>query len=119
MRADKREHDAEYQEKNQYSIPARNAPQKAKLMNQTSNIMDHDVQKYWDGSNLNNKEGTTLDLKLNSLPAGCHADDLKKAAGVKHVIGAEVTIDNFTGKCKGDGRLRVRLSAGETEESVK
>ena len=44
---------------------------------------------------------------------------MKRAAGVKHVISSDVTIDNFTGQCKGDGRLKVRLSAGETEAMVK
>lgn len=44
---------------------------------------------------------------------------MKRLAGVKHVISSDVTIDNFTGQCKGDGRLKVRLSAGETEAEVK
>ena len=45
--------------------------------------------------------------------------DIKKAAGVKHVISSEVDINNFTGDCIGAGRLKVRLSKGETEEGVK
>ena len=81
--------------------------------------MGHNVHNYYDESNLVNKEGATLDFDLHSLPASTHQADLKKAAGVKHVISSDVTIDNLTGQCKGDGRLKVRLSAGETEADVK
>jgi len=53
------------------------------------------------------------------LKPSAEGADLKKAAGVKHVISSDVTINNFTGQCTGIGRLKVRLSAGETEAQVK
>lgn len=66
-----------------------------------------------------NEEGKTLDFDLKGLKSNTHGKDLKAAAGVKHVISSDVTIDNFTGQCKGEGRLKIRLSAGETEAQVK
>jgi hypothetical protein len=88
-------------------------------MNQTSNIMGGDATRYFDKGNLANEEGKTLDFDLIGLKATAEGADLKRAAGVKHVISSDVTIDNFTGQCKGDGRLKVRLSAGETEADVR
>ena len=88
-------------------------------MNQTSNILGGEAQKYYDKQNLANEEGKTLDFDLRGLKPTAQGSDLKKAAGVKHVISSDVNIDNFTGQCKGDGRIKVRLSAGETEQDVR
>jgi len=92
-------------------------------MNQTSNIGDNipgaGAQEFWKKENLVNEEGRTLDFDLHKLPKQTMGSDIKKAAGVKHVISSEVDINNFTGDCIGAGRLKVRLSKGETEEGVK
>ncbi len=66
-------------------------------MNQTSNILGHEVHKYYDKSNLVNEAGATLDFDLHKLPGDAQKADIKKAAGVKHVISTDVVIDNFTG----------------------
>tara|TARA_B110000503_G_C7103259_1_gene394788 strand:+ start:1137 stop:1313 length:177 start_codon:yes stop_codon:yes gene_type:complete len=57
-----------------------------------------------------------LDFDLRGLPVTADSKDLKKAANVKHVISSDVDIDNFTGNCKGTGRMKIRLNEGETEE---
>jgi hypothetical protein len=59
--------------------------------------MGHDVQKYYDKGNLANEEGKTLDFDLRGLQGSAQGSDLKRAAGVKHVISSDVNIDNFTG----------------------
>ena len=66
-------------------------------MNQTSNILGHDVHKFYKEENLANKEGKTLDFDLRGLPSNCQIADLKKHSGVKHIISSDVNIDNFTG----------------------
>ena len=88
-------------------------------MNQTSNLMGHDAQKYYDNANLANAKGEVLDFDLRGLPSHCEEQDIKRAAAVKHIISSEVAIDNLTGNCRGTGRLKIRLSEGETESQVK
>lgn len=53
------------------------------------------------------------------MPENCDEIKLKKAANAKHIISAEISVDNFLGKCKGDGRLKIRLNEGETTEQVR
>lgn len=40
-------------------------------MNQTSNILGHEVHKYYNDENLANKDGKTLDFDLRGLPSDC------------------------------------------------
>lgn len=75
--------------------------------------MGHDATKYYDKQNL--ATGQVLDFDLQGLPNSADSIDIKKAANVKHVISSDVDIDNFTGNCKGTGRLKIRLNEGETE----
>ena len=37
---------------------------------------------------------------------------------MRHIISADINCDNLTGECKGNGRIKVRLSEGETHETV-
>ena len=53
------------------------------------------------------------------MPENCDEIKLKKAANVKHIISTEISYDNFLGKCKGDGRIKIRLNDGETTEQVR
>jgi len=63
--------------------------------------------------------GEVLDLDLGGLPEHCDEAAIKAAANVRHVIAAEVDTDNLKGTCKGTGRIKIRLSDGETERAVK
>lgn len=56
---------------------------------------------------------------MYGLPEHCDELDLKKNANVKHVISTEITLDNMKGICKGDGRIKIRLNDGETEQQVR
>ena len=53
---------------------------------------------------------------MSGLPENCDEIKLKRAANAKHIISTEINIDNFLGKCKGDGRLKIRLNDGESVE---
>jgi hypothetical protein len=44
---------------------------------------------------------------------------LKKIANVKHVISADVDLDNLKGTCTGTGRIKIRLNEGEDPESIR
>ena len=70
----------------------------------------------WKGRSSN--IGQVLDFDANSIPAHCTADDLKRAAGVRHVVGSEVDQDHMKGTCTGTGRVQIRLSDGETEAMI-
>ena len=59
-----------------------------------------------------------MDIDLSNLPMDCDEMKVKKVANVKHMISAELRHDNLTGACKGDGRVKIRLSDGETLEQV-
>lgn len=73
-------------------------------------------------SSLNNyakyKEANAavLDIVLQNLPATTDALNLRKISGSKHIISAVVDCDNLNGKCKGTGRIQIRLNHGETAE---
>jgi len=46
-----------------------------------------------------------IDLSLKNLPADADLKQVKRLAGVKHVIDAQLDEDNFRGICKGTGRI--------------
>lgn len=60
-----------------------------------------------------------IDLILNGLPAETMQGDLKKIAAVKHVISSEIDVDNLKGTCRGSGRIKIRLNAGEEPETIR
>ena len=86
-------------------------------MNLVSSIGGHDAARYFDKSNL--QKAAVIDFDLNGLPSECDQATIKQVANVKHVISADVSHDNFTGACKGDARIKVRLNEGETEDMIK
>ena len=65
-----------------------------------------------------NAKPEVYELSLTGLGANVNAQDLKKMAGVKHVIAASVVEDNMKGTCVGTGTVKVRLNHGETREQV-
>ena len=50
------------------------------------------------------------DLVLNSVPQKYTAPEIKEFCGGVHVVSLVLDIDNFTGTCKGTGRLKVRTN---------
>jgi len=81
----------------------------------TSTIGGHDAIKQYDNKN----KGEVLDFDLLGLPENCDEQAVKQKANVKHVISTELEFDNMKGVCRGNGRIKVRLNEGETEEIVR
>lgn len=44
---------------------------------------------------------------------------MRKISGSRHIISATVDVNNFSGACKGTGRIQIRLNHGETADQVK
>jgi RNA recognition motif-containing protein len=67
------------------------------------------------------KEATPqiVDMVVSNLPKHFDEKALRKVSGSKHIISAVVDVDNFTGSCKGTGRIQIRLNHGETADSVR
>jgi len=53
---------------------------------------------------------------VSGLNQNCDEIQIKKIAGVKHVIATEIDFDNLRGVCKGTGRIKIRLNEGEDKE---
>jgi len=49
-------------------------------------------------------------LSLSGLGANVDAQDVKKMAGVRHVVSATVDEDNMKGTCVGTGKVKVRIA---------
>jgi hypothetical protein len=60
-----------------------------------------------------------VDLILSGMGANMDDKEIKKIAGVKHVISSEVDLDNLKGTCKGTGRIKIRLNDGEDTEMIR
>ena len=65
-----------------------------------------------------NSKPNVYELTLSGLGSDMNAQDVKKMAGVRHVISATVEEDNMKGTCVGTGKVKVRLNHGETREQV-
>ena len=63
---------------------------------------------YQDNLPLKNPE--IYDFELNSVNVNYSAPEIKEFCGGVHVVSLVLDIDNFTGACKGTGRLKVRTS---------
>jgi len=79
--------------------------------------MNLNNKDFWD-PNRGNDIGRVVDFEINSIPAHWTGEDVKRAAGVRHVVGTEVDQDNVKGTCTGTGRVQIRLSENETEEMI-
>ena len=65
-----------------------------------------------------NSKPNVYELNLTGLGSDVTAQDVKKMAGVTHVINATVEEHNIKGTCTGVGKVKVRLNHGETREQV-
>jgi hypothetical protein len=59
-----------------------------------------------------------IDLDLQGLPSSIKEEDLKKIAGVKHVINTTIESDSIRNVCTGTGRIKLRLQPEESSETV-
>ena len=73
-------------------------------------------QTHFDKSGHKNE---IIDFDLKNLPPHIDDIDIKKMAGVKHVISTQVDVDSLTNQCKGTGRVKLRLGANEDAEQVR
>jgi hypothetical protein len=76
--------------------------------------MNDPAQMYYDKSRM--AKGEVVDFDLRGLPVNADESIVKQVAGVKHIIETAVKHDTFTGECKGEARIKIRLAQGETEE---
>lgn len=65
-----------------------------------------------------NSKPAVVEITLSGLGANIDAQEVKKMAGVRHVVSATVDEDNMKGTCLGTGRIKVRLNQGETREQL-
>ena len=56
---------------------------------------------------------------MKGLNENVGADDIKRIAGVKHVISATVDEDSIKNVCTGTGRIKLRLNPTEDLDVVK
>ena len=63
--------------------------------------------------------GEVVDIVLSNMSPEMTEAQVKQIANVKHVISANVDIDNLKGTCTGTGRIQVRLNDDETAETVR
>lgn len=69
------------------------------------------------GYNLReNSKPDVIELDLSGLGANVDAQEVRKMAGVRHVISSTVDEDNMKGTCTGTGKVKVRLNHGETRD---
>jgi hypothetical protein len=64
-------------------------------------------------------KGEVIDLHLSGLKISADEIEVKRAAGVKHVISTQVDVDEIKGICKGTGRIKIRLNEGESLDMVR
>ena len=100
-------------------VKGKNPTQNKKLENLTSNITSlagANANKFY--HNIENK-GEVVHLKLANMGPDMDEAQLKKIAGAKHVISAEVELDALKGTCKGKGSIQIRLNEGEDAEAIR
>lgn len=93
-------------------------PSKAtKIKDLSSNLLGQECAytKYSTVAHDNN----VVELVVTGLPSQTQAADLKRVAGVKHIVEAIVDHDTIKNVCTGTGKIRVRLGEGEDLEQVK
>lgn len=74
------------------------------------------MQKHYDADVAKTQ---VVDLDIKGLPESAQADDLKRIAGVKHVINYSVETNSLTNACTGAGRIKLRLGPNEDLDTVK
>jgi hypothetical protein len=60
-----------------------------------------------------------IHIKLANLDPTTDEYELKRVAGVKHVIASEVDVDALKGTCRGTGSIQIRLNDGEDKEAIR
>jgi hypothetical protein len=73
---------------------------------------------FYDRNSGKDQAREVVELNLTGLPKEAHVDELKKIAGVKHIVDAWTDINTLTNDCVGTGSIKFRLGDGETKEQV-
>lgn len=99
------------------SLIACKTPSRAtKIKDLSSNLMGQDVNSRY----VNVRDNApVIELVVSGLPSSTEAGDLRRIAGVKHIVDAIVDSDTIKNVCTGTGKIRVRLGEGEDLEQVK
>lgn len=84
--------------------------QTKKLQNLSSNVSTLPGQNANQFYNKEQNKGEVIHIKLSNLTPDTDEAALKKIAGAKHVIAAEVEIDALKGTCRGTGSIQIRLN---------
>jgi len=71
---------------------------------------------FYDRNSTGEKNREVIELNLTGLPKEAQIDELKKIAGVKHIVDARTDINALTNECVGTGAIKFRLGDGETRE---
>ncbi len=94
------------------------ASKATKIRDLSSDILGtgESLQKHFD-ADLSKTQIVDLDLK--GLPQNAHEEELKRIAGVKHIISASIDTHSITNTCTGTGRIKLRLGPNEDLDTVK
>ena len=82
-----------------------------------SQMKQHELSTLYP-NNQNPKKAELFDLELSSIPESYTAPQIKELCGGIHVVSLTVDIDNFTGTCRGLGRLKVRTNESKDIERL-
>lgn len=90
-------------------------------MDLSSNLLGQDcaLAKFSSIKDSAKSHNQVFDLIIQGLPQNAEAGDIKKIAGVKHVVEATVEQDSIRNICTGLGKIKVRLGDGEDLNSLK
>lgn len=97
-------------------------PSKAtKIKDLSSSLLGQECAyaKYSTGKELGPQSGLVYDLVINGLGSNTQDEDLKRIAGVKHIVEAKVEHDTLKNTCTGNGKIKIRLGDGESLDQVK
>ncbi|CAG9311807.1 unnamed protein product [Blepharisma stoltei] len=75
-----------------------------------------DFKDYSNYTPVLSKDLNLIELDLKGLSSTMTDQDLKKICSSVHIVSARAEIDNFTGKCKGTGRIKVRTNSMREKE---
>jgi len=84
-----------------------------KQKNLASNLGGLNAMNQYSNTNAKTDILDLVIMQIPNQPDGSIENKLKRIAGVKHVFSCEVDIDNFTGQCRGNGRVKLRLGPGD------
>ncbi len=79
------------------------------------NLQGGNANKFF---NADLPKGEVVHIKLDNLGPNVDEVEIRRTAGVKHVIASDVEVDALKGTCKGKGSIQIRLNEGENKEAI-